>query len=132
MSDHPFTKDSLDQYLKELAKEFRKRNGKSMAAEIVLIGGASVVINYGFREMTTDIDALIQAASGMHDAIGRVRDFYDLPQGWLNADFKKYRVLFAQVGSVFSILQDLLQCAVYSYSFSRVSYCYEAPIWQTV
>ena len=42
MSDKPFTKENLDQYLKELAKEFRKRNGKSMPAEIILIGGASV------------------------------------------------------------------------------------------
>ena len=28
-----FTRENLDQYLKELAKEFRKRNGKSMPAE---------------------------------------------------------------------------------------------------
>ena len=49
LSEKPFTKENLDQYLKELAKEFRKRNGKSMPAEIILIGGASVVINYGFR-----------------------------------------------------------------------------------
>ena len=39
LSDKPFTKENLDQYLKELAKEFRKRNGKSMPAEVVLIGG---------------------------------------------------------------------------------------------
>lgn len=54
MSEVPFTKENLDQYLKELAKEFRKRNGKAIPAEIVLIGGASIVINYGFREMTYD------------------------------------------------------------------------------
>ena len=52
MSDKPFTKENLDMYLKELAKEFRKRSGKTVPAEIILIGGASVVINYGFREMT--------------------------------------------------------------------------------
>lgn len=46
LSDQPFTKENLDQYLKELAKEFRKRNGKSVPAEIILIGGASVLINY--------------------------------------------------------------------------------------
>ena len=83
-----FTKENIDTYLKAVAKEYRGQVGKGMPAELILIGGASVLINYGFREMTTDIDALIQAASGMHDAIGRVRDLYDLPQGWLNADFK--------------------------------------------
>ena len=59
MFEQPFTKENLDQYLKELAKEFRKINGKNMPADIILIGGASVVINYGFREMTYDMDAVI-------------------------------------------------------------------------
>lgn len=44
-------------YLKELAKEYKKRN-KNVPAELILVGGASVLINYGFREMTTDIDAI--------------------------------------------------------------------------
>lgn len=42
MFEQPFTKENLDQYLKELAKEFRKINGKNMPADIILIGGASV------------------------------------------------------------------------------------------
>ena len=52
-ADKPFTKENLDSYLKELAKEFRKNNGTRMPAEIILIGGASILINYGFREMTS-------------------------------------------------------------------------------
>ncbi len=84
-----FTKENIDTYLKEVAKEYRKQVGKHMPAELILIGGASVLINYGFRDMTTDIDAIIQAASGMKDAINRVGDRYDLPVGWLNADFEK-------------------------------------------
>ncbi len=82
-----FTKDNIDTYLKELAREYRKQAGEKTPAEIVLIGGASVLINYGFRNMTTDIDALIQASSAMKDAINRVGDRYELPHGWLNADF---------------------------------------------
>ena len=42
LSEQPFTRENLDQYLKELAKEFRKRTGKSVPAEIILIGGALV------------------------------------------------------------------------------------------
>ena len=84
-----FTKESIDLYLKELAKEYRKQTGKAMPAELVLIGGASVLINYGFRNMTTDVDAEIRGASAMKDVINRVGDRFDLPNGWLNADFMK-------------------------------------------
>ena len=89
LSNKPITKANLDQYLKELAKEFRKRNGKEMPAEIILIGGASVIINYGFREMTYDFDAIIKASSVMKDAIRAVGDKYELPNGWMNEDFVK-------------------------------------------
>ena len=87
MSSDTFTKENLDSYLKELAKEYRKLNGKSMPAEIVLVGGAAILTNYGFRDMTTDIDAVIYAASSMKDAINLVGDKFSLPNGWLNADF---------------------------------------------
>ena len=87
--DSYFTKDNLDTYLKELAKEFRKLNGTAMPAEIILIGGAAILANYGFRDMTTDIDAVIRASSSMKDAINRVGDKYELPNGWLNADFTR-------------------------------------------
>ena len=83
-----FTKENLDYYLKELAKEFRKRNGRNIPAEIVLVGGAAILANYGFREMTYDIDAVITASSVMKEAVNAVGDRLDLPNGWLNADFK--------------------------------------------
>lgn len=83
-----FTKENLDYYLKELAKEFRKRNGKNTSAEIVLVGGAAILANYGFREMTYDIDAVITASSAMKEAVNAVGDRLGLPNGWLNADFK--------------------------------------------
>ena len=84
-----FTKENIDAYLKEVAKEYRKEMGKNMPAELILIGGAAVLVNYGFRDMTTDIDAVIQAVSAMKDIINRVGDRFDLPNGWLNEDFVK-------------------------------------------
>lgn len=87
MSDIQFTKDNLDTYLKALGKEFRKLNGTKVPAEIILVGGASVLINYGFRDVTYDIDAIIQASSSMKDAINKVRDKMNLSNGWLNEDF---------------------------------------------
>ena len=83
-----FTKDNLYSYLKELGKVFRKLNGKKMPAEIVLIGGGAVLANYNFREMTTDIDAIIRASSAMKDAILAVSDKFGLPPDWLSTDFK--------------------------------------------
>lgn len=82
-----FTKQNLDTYLKELAKEYRRLSGGKTPAEIILIGGASIVANYNFREMTTDIDGIIKGASVIKDAINHVGDRYDLPNKWLNADF---------------------------------------------
>lgn len=82
-----FTKENLDGYLKELGKEYRRLNGKRIPAEIILIGGAAIIANYGFRDMTTDVDAVIRAASAMKDAINHVGDKFHLPNGWLNADF---------------------------------------------
>lgn len=87
-AEAPITKENLDTYLKELAKQFRKLNGKSIPAEITLIGGASILINYGFRDSTYDVDALIHASSAMKDAINYVTDSLGLPNGWLNEDFK--------------------------------------------
>lgn len=54
-----FRKDSLDLYLKELAKEYKKLAGKGMPAEIILIGGAAIIESYGFRDMTTYVDAIV-------------------------------------------------------------------------
>ena len=87
-ADVMFGKDQIDSYLKEVAKQYRKLNRKGMPAEITLIGGASILINYGFRDSTYDVDALIQASSSMKDAINYVTDSLELPNGWLNDDFK--------------------------------------------
>ncbi|MBC6680981.1 DUF6036 family nucleotidyltransferase [Zhenpiania hominis] len=89
MSPNSFTKDNLDNYLKELAKEYRRVAGKNMPAEIVLAGGAAILVNYGFRDMTTDIDAIIHAASSMKEAINRVGDRFGLPNKWINNDFMR-------------------------------------------
>ena len=110
LSDKPFTKENLNRYLKELAKEFRKKNGKTIPAEIILICGASVIINYGFREMTYDMDAIINASSAMKDAISVVGDKYDLPNGWINDDFKKTE----------SFSPKIIQYARYYKTFSNI------------
>ncbi|MBE6716997.1 MAG: hypothetical protein E7573_08760 [Ruminococcaceae bacterium] len=88
-ADIAFTKENLDVCLSRLAKEFRKLNGTKVPAEIILIGGAAVLANYGFRDMTYDIDAVIRASSSIKDAINKVGDEMGLPNGWLNSDFTR-------------------------------------------
>lgn len=107
----PFTKVNLNSCLSALAKEFRKLNGKAMPAEIILIGGASILANYGFRNATYDIDAVIYASSVMKEAINHVGDRLDLPNGWLNADFKKtesYSDKLAEVSIYYKTFSNIL------------------------
>lgn len=89
LSDAPISKENLDQYLKELTKEYRKCGGKHTEAEIILFGGAAVLINYGFRQTTYDMDVIICAASSMKEAINHVGDMFNLPNGWMNDNIKE-------------------------------------------
>lgn len=84
-----FTKANIDVYLNALSKEYKKMGGRKVPIEIILIGGAAIIENYGFREMTTDIDAVFPSVSIIKEAINRVGDRFGLPNGWLNADFTK-------------------------------------------
>ena len=84
-----FTKENIDLYFKELSREYKKLGGRNTSVEIVLIGGAAIIESYGFRNMTTDIDAIIPAMGIMKDAISHVGERFGLPNGWLNADFMK-------------------------------------------
>ncbi len=84
-----FSRSNLDHLLYLVAKEYKKQNRKGPDAELILIGGSSVILNYSFRDMTTDIDSVIYASSSMKDAIIRVADDQNLESDWLNDDFKK-------------------------------------------
>lgn len=105
----PFTKENLEECLKALAKEFKKR-GRGAPAEIILVGGASVIINYGFRNSSYDIDAIYSLSSVMKEAINAVGDTNNLPTGWLNDDFKKTS----------SYTDKIIQYSQYYKTFSNV------------
>ena len=79
-------------------------------AEMILIGGSSILINYGFRQSTYDIDAMIDASSAIKDALNLVRDRFDLPEGWVNEDFRKTS----------SFSEKIPQYSVYYKTFSNV------------
>ena len=111
-ADKPFTKENLDSYLKELAKEFRKKNGTKMPAEIILVGGTSILINYGFREMNYDMDAIIKSSGAMKEAINTVGDRLGLPVGWLNTDFvntNSYTPKLVEYSKYYKTFSNILQ-----------------------
>ncbi|MCD8148131.1 MAG: DUF6036 family nucleotidyltransferase [Clostridiales bacterium] len=106
-----FEKNTLDDFFRALGKEYRRLTGKKTPAEIILIGGASVLINYGFRDTTYDVDALIQAASSMKEAIYTVSDRFGLPEEWLNSDFKKtksYSPKLVQYSTFYRMFSNVL------------------------
>lgn len=83
------TQENFNSLLNDFAKEFRKQNGSKTPAEIIIVGGASIVSNYGFREATQDIDIVAQGSSAIQDAILKISDSHHLPTDWMNADFIK-------------------------------------------
>lgn len=85
MSEHDieFTREDIDTYLKELAKRFRKLNGTKMPGEIIIVGGAAVLLRYDFRKQSRDIDGIIRASSAIKESINYVADKYNLPRGCL-------------------------------------------------
>jgi hypothetical protein len=109
-ADTAFTKENLNECLKALAKEFRRRNGTAVPAEIILVGGASILANYGFREMTYDMDAVVSASAAMKEAVNAVGDQRSLRGGWLNTDFTRTK----------SYSDRLFEVSVYYRTFSNI------------
>lgn len=118
--DFMMRKEDMDKYLNELAKELRRFEGKNAHFEIVVAGGASIVQNYSFRQMSSDIDAMINDRA-IRDAAHRVADKFDIPRDWINSDFEhtksytpalrgfsKYYRTFSHVLEVRSIEQEYL------------------------
>jgi len=108
--ESPISREKLGIYLKALGKRFRKLNGTKTPAEIILIGGASILLNYGFRDVTYDADAIIVASSVMKEAINYVRDEFKLPKEWLNEGFKKTG----------SFSKRLVEVSIYYKEFSNI------------
>lgn len=86
MSDYLINKDNINTYLYELAKQTKKMYKPPEKIELILVGGASILINYDFRGMTNDIDALMSARSLIKDAAVIVGEKYGLPKDWINSD----------------------------------------------
>lgn len=81
-------KVKLDNYFNELAKIY-KRKSHGYVFEFILVGGASILINYDFRDVTNDIDAYFLPSSDIKDAIKTVSQKFGIDSKWINNDFQK-------------------------------------------
>jgi hypothetical protein len=82
-----FTKTQLEQFLSNLNRELRK-NG--VTGEICIVGGAAMVLGFGSRTSTQDIDALVISPSTIREAIQRVANAAAIPNSWLNDGAKGF------------------------------------------
>lgn len=78
----------LDNYFNELAKIYKKKS-HGYVFEFVLVGGASILVNYNFRDTTNDIDAFFLPSADIKDAIHAVSEKFSISANWINNDFQK-------------------------------------------
>lgn len=90
MKSFNFSKEELDNIFKEIGKELKKKlKGKNFSYELIIVGGASILLNYSFRTSTIDIDCLDVNDALMNEIINAVGNKHNLPNGWINTDFIK-------------------------------------------
>ena len=82
-------KNQIDIYLKALANEFKRITSRKVKAEIIIVGGGALMLNYDFRMNSVDIDAFNTSEEAVKTAALKVAERFDLPADWLNDDFKK-------------------------------------------
>ena len=90
MTSHSFTKEELDSIFADIGKGLKKKlKGKNFSYELIVVGGASILLNYSFRMSTIDIDCLDANDALMNEIVNSVGEKHQLPNGWINTDFMK-------------------------------------------
>jgi len=87
----PLSADDIKRAFAALSNEL---DGQSQRAEIVIVGGAAIVLLFGARDSTKDVDAIFVTpeASVLRNAAETVAHRLDLPSDWLNDGAKGYVV----------------------------------------
>ena len=82
-------KENLDLYFSDLGKLLKKKiHNKNLSVEIIVVGGASILLNYNFRNTTVDIDCIDVHNALMNEVVSEVAIKHNLPVDWINTDFK--------------------------------------------
>jgi hypothetical protein len=82
-----FSKAELERMLSLLNEQLQK-NG--VTGEVCVVGGAAMILAFGSRESTRDIDALAIAPASVRTAVAQIAEANGFPQNWLNDGAKGF------------------------------------------
>jgi hypothetical protein len=86
-SSSKLLKEEILLYLEELSQELGKENLKG---EILVFGGAAMVLAFNARPSTKDVDALFQPKSKIYELSKRIAEKHQLSPDWLNDSVKGF------------------------------------------
>ncbi|HEY3853961.1 MAG TPA: DUF6036 family nucleotidyltransferase [Verrucomicrobiae bacterium] len=82
-----YSRKELETMLSLLNEQLGK-NG--ITGEICIVGGAAMILAFGSRESTRDIDALVMAPAGVRAAVAQVAESNGFSPTWLNDGVKGF------------------------------------------
>lgn len=118
MEEEILDKKEIHLYLTKLGKELRKIKVKG---EIVVCGGAAMLLKYNSRQSTKDIDGVYYPSTEINELAEKIAIQEKLPDGWIN-DSVKYSK---------SYIKTLRENSVYYKTFYNLS-VYTADIEQLI
>jgi hypothetical protein len=77
----------IERYLGRLSDALSRRN---VVGEIVIFGGAAMVLAHKARVSTKDVDAVFEPKSTVYDSAAEVTRDHGAPDGWLNDAVKGF------------------------------------------
>ena len=80
-------KEQIEFFLEKLSEALERRGVKG---EIVLYGGAAMVLALKARPSTKDVDAVFMPKDLIYQAAKEVEDQYGAPESWLNDAVKGF------------------------------------------
>lgn len=71
-----------------------------------IVGGASIIARYDYRDSTVDVDAIWDIGSEMREAINKVAENNGLPNDWCNCNFKRTKSYTPKILTNSTIYRD--------------------------
>jgi len=106
------SKEKVDNLLYQLSKWYKKLGGRKARCQIILIGGASILCSYHFRNITEDIDVF---GDFLKEAVNKVTDENNLPNDWFNKDFMNtdsYKIGLIEFAEYYKTFNQVLEVRV--------------------
>ena len=82
-----FTKENIEKFLSELSDELKS---KGIKGEILIVGGAAMILSFNSRPSTKDIDAIFKPREIFRKAVLSVGEKEGLSPDWINDAVKGF------------------------------------------